>query len=112
MRRSALLGLFSSLVAISAMACSNETSSDPGIDDAPPADEQQEQEVASGVTKLATKLQDPDSLTSYGDSIYFATTYGFATQQFAEYEHDIWVKTGSNRAKRLYKGLRGATWAQ
>lgn len=112
MRRSVLLGLFFSLVAASTMACSNESSSEPGIDDAPPADEQAEEEVVAGVTKLATKLQDPDSLTTYGDSIYFATTYGFATQQFAEYEHDIWVKTGSNRAMRLYKGLRGATWAQ
>lgn len=62
------------------------------------------------MTKLASKLQDPDSLTSHGDSIYFITTYGYATQEFAQYNHDIWVKTGSGRAKRLYKGLYGAGW--
>lgn len=111
MRRSLVLGLFFSLVAASTMACGAESSSsDPGLDNAPPADEQQEEEVVSGVTKLASKLQDPDSLTTFGDSIYFATTYGYATQQFAQYNHDIWVKTGSGRAKRLYKELYGATW--
>lgn len=112
MRRSIVLGLFSCLALASTMACSTESSSDPGIDNAPPADEQAEEEVVSGVTKLASKLQDPDSLSSFGDSIYFATTYGYATQQFAQYNHDIWVKTGSGRAKRLYKGLYGASWAQ
>lgn len=110
MRRSIVLGLLVSLVAASAMACSSEAREDPGIDDAPPADEQQEEEVVAGVTKLASKLQDPSHLTSFGDSIFFTTTYGYATQQFAQYNHDIWVKTGSGRAKRLYKELYGATW--
>ena len=64
----------------------------------------------SGVTKLASKLQDPDSLTSFGDNVYFATTYGYATQEMAQYNHDIWVKAKDGRARRLYKGLYGATW--
>src|SRR5687768_14975623 len=82
----------------------------PASDDSAPADEQAEQEVQAGVTKLASKLQDPDSLTSHGDNIYFVTTYGYATQEFASYEHDIWVKAGTARAKRLYRGIYGAAW--
>jgi hypothetical protein len=89
-------------------ACAAST---PASDDSAPADEQDEQEVQAGVTKLASKLQDPDSLTSYGDNIYFVTTYGYATQEYAEYNHDIWVKPGSARSKRLYRGLAGAGWA-
>ncbi len=109
MRRSIVLSLLFCVVAAGTMACSNDAS-DPGIDNSPPADDQSEEEIVTGVTKLATKLQDPDSLTSFGESVYFATTYGYATQQEAQYNHDIWVKKGNDRAKRLYKGLYGATW--
>lgn len=108
MRSFLALGL-SAVLTLGAYGCASPPSEAPASD--APADEQAEEEVTSGVTKFASKLQDPDSLTSLGDSIYFATTYGFATQEYAEYEHDIWVKTGSARAKRLYKGLHGASWA-
>ena len=109
MRSTSLLGLLLSITLAGAVACSGKDAS-PSADDAAPADDQDEQEVVSGVTKLASKLQDPDSLTSFGDSLYFATTYGYATQQEAQYNHDIWVKTKDGKAKRLYKTLYGATW--
>ena len=109
LHRSLLLGLFFSITALGLTGCAKDDGA-ASADDSAPADEQDEQEVQSGVTKLASKLQDPDSLTSYGDSIYFVTTYGYATQEEAQYNHDIWVKTGSGRAKRLYKGLYGAAW--
>jgi hypothetical protein len=105
----ALLLLLSACVA-GAAACSTGDDGAPSSESDAPADEQDEQEVQAGVTKLASKLQDPDSLTSHGDNIYFVTTYGFVTQQFGSYEHDIWVKPGSARAKRLYKGIYGAAW--
>jgi len=110
MRSTLVLGLLLSLVAASTVACSTSDSGSPASEDAPPADDQAEEEVISGVTKLASKLQDPDSLTAVGDNVYFSTTYGYATQQEASYEHDIWVKSKDGRAKRLYKGLYGATW--
>src|SRR5205085_2655955 len=53
----------------------------------------------------------PDDLVVSGDKLYFATTWGFATQEEAEYHHDIWVKPlTSARAKKLYKGLYGGSW--
>lgn len=110
MRSALVVGLLLSLVAASTAACSNSDSGSPASEDAAPADDQAEEEVISGVTKLASKLQDPDSLTAVGDNVYFSTTYGYATQQEASYEHDIWVKSKEGRAKRLYKGLYGATW--
>jgi len=109
MRSTIVLGLLLSLVAASTVACSSGEGK-PSAEDSAPADDQAEEEVVSGVTKLASKLQDPDSLTSFGDNVYFATTYGYATQEFAQYNHDIWVKSKDGRAKRLYKGLYGAGW--
>jgi hypothetical protein len=108
--RSLVLRLLLSACVASTAACSASEDGAPSDENAAPADEQDEQEVQAGVTKLASKLQDPDSLTSNGDSIYFVTTYGYATQEFAQYNHDIWVKTGSGRAKRLYRELYGAAW--
>jgi hypothetical protein len=108
--RSLVLLLLLSACVASTAACSANESDAPSDENAAPADEQEEQEVQAGVTKLASKLQDPDSLTSHGDNIYFVTTYGFVTQQFGSYEHDIWVKAGSARAKRLYRGIYGAAW--
>jgi hypothetical protein len=110
MRSTLVVGLLLSFVAASTVACSSSDSSSAGVDSAAPADDQAEEEVISGVTKLASKLQDPDSLTAFGDNVYFATTYGYATQEEAQYNHDIWVKSKDGRAKRLYKGLYGATW--
>jgi hypothetical protein len=109
MRNALVLGLLLSLGSAS-VACSSGDASGPASADAAPPDDQAEQEVVSGVTRLATKLQDPDALTAFGDSVYFSTTYGYATQQEASYNHDIWVKSKDGRAKRLYKGLYGATW--
>ena len=74
-----------------------------------PADAQDEQDLTGGVTQLASKLQDPRGLSTFGPSVFFTTTYGYATQAEASYNHDVWIKTGSARAKRLYKGLYGAT---
>jgi hypothetical protein len=112
MRRTVVMSLLVSVFALGTFACGTES---PGSTDdpanAPPADEQAEEELVAGVTKLASKLQDPDSLTSYGENVYFSTTYGFATQEYAEYEHDIWIKPKDGRAKRLYKTLHGGTWA-
>ena len=108
MRRTFVLGLLFSLVAVSTVACSSESTAP--VDDAAPADDQAEEEIVTGLTRLASKLQDPDALTSFGDNVYFATTYGYATQEFAQYNHDIWIKGPAGRAKRLYKGLYGATW--
>lgn len=105
MRRSIVIALFLSLA-----ACASQSSSSAPVVGAEPADAQDEQDLTGGVTKLASKLQDPNGLTSQGQSVYFATTYGYATQEEAQYNHDIWVKTGSDRAKRLYKGLYGASW--
>src|SRR3990172_2689967 len=102
MRRSALLSLLVSALGLGTFACASESSA--------PADEAAEEELVAGVTKLASKLQDPDSLTSFGDNVYFSTTYGYATQEFAQYNHDIWIKPKDGRAKRLYKNLYGATW--
>lgn len=110
MRSTLVLGFLLSLVAASTVACSSSESSPRNEDASAPADDQQEEEVVSGVTKLASKLQDPDSLTAFGDNVYFATTYGYATQEEAQYNHDIWVKSKDGRAKRLYKGLYGAVW--
>jgi hypothetical protein len=109
MRSTLVIGLLLSLVT-STVACSGSDAGSPAAEDAAPADDQAEEEVVSGVTKLASKLQDPDSLTAVGDNVYFSTTYGYATQQEAQYNHDIWVKAKDGRAKRLYKGLYGATW--
>lgn len=74
-----------------------------------PPDEQDEQDVV-GATRLASGLQDPTDLAMRGDALYFATNWGFATQQEAEYHHDVWVKAASGKAKRLYKGLYGGSW--
>lgn len=111
LRRSVLLTVLAAAFAAGTFACSTDASSAADDPNAPPPDDQAEEEVVSGLTKFGSKLQDPDSLTSFGDNVYFTTTYGFATQEYAEYNHDIWVKAGSARAKRLYKTLRGATWA-
>src|SRR5882672_8700109 len=77
---------------------------------AEPPDNQDEQDLTNGVTRLASQLQDPGNLTTLGDNVYFTTTYGYATQEEAAYHHDIWVKAKDGKAKRLYKGLYGATW--
>lgn len=110
LRRSILLTVLAAAVATGTFACGADSSSNADDPNAPPPDDQAEEEVVSGLTKIGSKLQDPDSLASFGDNVYFTTTYGFATQEFAEYHHDIWVKSGSARAKRLYKNLYGATW--
>ena len=97
--RSVLLAV--SLVSLAAAACGGSTD-----DGASAAD----QALTNGAQTLASSLTDPGSLTAQGDNVFFTTTYGFATQEEAEYHHDIWVKNGSARAKRLYKNLYGATW--
>ena len=107
--RSTALGILLATLALGTFACST-TSSAPA-DDAPADDQAEEQDLVKGATRLASKLQDPKHLTQLGDDAYFATTYGFATQEEAEYHHDIWIKTKDGRAKRLYKNLWGATWA-
>lgn len=109
--RSLVLLLLLSACVASTAACGAGEDGASSSDESAPADGQEEQEVQAGVTKLASKLQDPDSLSSHGDNIYFVTTYGYVTQQFGSYEHDIWVKAGSARAKRLYRGIYGAAWA-
>ncbi len=94
--------LASLLVGCAGSASSDATSSEP-------PDEQDEQDVV-GATRLASGLQDPTDLAVRGDTLYFATNWGFATQQEAEYHHDVWVKPTSGKAKRLYKGLYGGSW--
>lgn len=98
--RSVLLAV--SLVSLAAAACGG-SADDGGASGA-------DQALTNGAQTLASSLTDPGSLTAQGDNVFFTTTYGFATQEEAEYHHDIWVKNGTARAKRLYKNLYGATW--
>jgi hypothetical protein len=109
MRRSLLPGLLFLALSAGTYGCSDADPAAPAASDAP-ADDQQEEELVAGVTRLASKLEDPRYLTTQGENVYFATTYGFATQEMAEYHHDVWVKSKDGRAKRLYKNLYGATW--
>ena len=113
MRQTVLLSLLTAAISTVAFACSNSGDSSPPATPASdaPDDNQQEQDLTDGVTRLASKLQDPNYLTTQGDNVYFATTYGFATQEEAEYHHDIWVKGKTGAAKRLYKNIYGASWA-
>ena len=103
--------LLSTVLAAASMACSNATST-PDASNEPADDQPEEQDLTTGATKLASRLQSPDGLTTLGDNVYWSTTYGYATQEEAQYNHDIWIKSGSGRAKRLYKGLYGASWGQ
>lgn len=111
MRRCAFLSvvLFSSLV-WGAFGCADGSSATTSAD-APADDQAEEQDLVSGATRLASKLQNPQHLTQQGDNVFFATNFGFATQEFAQFQHDIWIKPKDGRARRLYKDLFGATWA-
>jgi hypothetical protein len=111
MHRSVAMSLFSLCLAVGSFACSGGGSPSAAADDAPADDQAEEQDLATGATRLASKLQSPDHLTVQGDNAYFATNYGFATQEEAEFHHDIWIKSKDGRAKRLYKNLWGASWA-
>jgi len=105
--RTVLTGILA-LSAVSTLACSSiagGTAS--GLAPTDEEVEQNEQEVATGLTRVASNLGTPESLTSYRDGVYFVTTNGPVTAPPAERTHDIWVKNGSSRARRLYRDLPG-----
>ncbi len=89
------------LLASAVLACSREAAPD-----------EDGSALENGVIRIADTEASPDNLSVLGDSLYFTTTYGYATQEYAEYNHDIWVKGPTGRAKRLYKNVYGASWGQ
>ncbi len=99
--RQALAALFVAALGFQAVACS-----------APVEAEVADDELVKSVTRIKGTEADPDFLSAYGDSVYFATNYGYADQYGSDFHHDIWVKPAKGAAKILYKNLQNHSFAQ